>query len=239
MVESNNMYIWDKVKKPPSSALKQIKGGRLTGMTDINPMWRYKALTTLFGPCGQGWKYDIKKLWTDEGSEGSKIAHAMVDFYYMQESGEWSSPIPGVGGSMLIKKETSSLFTSDEGYKMAVTDAISTAIKMIGVGADIYAGKWDGSKYKDEPKTQTKAPKQAPAATKDKDVAPAQVNSEKTEAEIEKALAVREMTEAKTKNPDLFDIVAENVGIKGIKAPKELSLDQCQNFLDKFIERSK
>ena len=34
---------------------------------------------------------------------------------------------------------------------MAVTDAFSTSLKMIGVAADIYAGRWDGSKYKDEP----------------------------------------------------------------------------------------
>ena len=33
---------------------------------------------------------------------------------------------------------------------MAVTDAIGTAMKMIGVAADIYFGKWDGSKYKDD-----------------------------------------------------------------------------------------
>jgi hypothetical protein len=61
------------------------------------------------------------------------------------------------------------LHTSDEGYKMAVTDALGTALKMLGVGADVYAGRWDGSKYKDEPvatapkATVLKAP--APAST--------------------------------------------------------------------------
>ena len=34
---------------------------------------------------------------------------------------------------------------------MAVTDAFSTALKMLGVAADIYAGRWDGSKYRDTP----------------------------------------------------------------------------------------
>ena len=50
----------------------------------------------------------------------------------------------------MIAKEKNGPHTSDECYKMAVTDAISTAIKMLGVGADIYAGKWDGTKYKDQ-----------------------------------------------------------------------------------------
>ena len=34
---------------------------------------------------------------------------------------------------------------------MAVTDAFSTSLKMIGVAADIYAGRWDGSKYNEQP----------------------------------------------------------------------------------------
>ena len=149
-VTHDNLKIWQKVCRPPSSALKQIKGGRLSGMTDINPIWRYQALTYLFGPCGKGWKYDIVNLWTDDGSEGVKIAHAQVNFYHKLDSDEWSDPIPGVGGSMMIAKEKNGPHTSDECYKMAVTDAISTAIKMLGVGADIYAGKWDGTKYKDQ-----------------------------------------------------------------------------------------
>ena len=52
---------------------------------------------------------------------------------------------------------------------MAVTDAFSTALKMIGVAADIYADKWDGSKYKDEPATPPQpqsAPQQLPAPPK-------------------------------------------------------------------------
>jgi hypothetical protein len=65
--------------------------------------------------------------------------------------------IPGIGGAGLIQKEKEGLRANDEAYKMAVTDALSTAMKMIGVGADIHLGQWDGSKYKDEPKEVKKA----------------------------------------------------------------------------------
>ena len=44
---------------------------------------------------------------------------------------------------------------------MAVTDAFSTALKMLGVAADIYAGRWDGSKYKESLPPQVEAVKQA------------------------------------------------------------------------------
>jgi len=146
-----NMEFWNKVAKPPSTALKQIGGGRLKGMTDIQPMWRYEALTEQFGACGIGWKFTVERVWTEVGSDGQVVAHALIKLYVINRDSEqyWSDPIPGIGGSMFIAKETKGLYTSDEAYKMAVTDALSTACKMLGIGADIYAGKWDGSKYRE------------------------------------------------------------------------------------------
>ena len=154
---SENLKLWNAVRRPPETALKTIKGGRLTGMTDISPMWRYQAITEQFGPCGIGWKYEIKRLWIEDGTEGQKVAFAEVNVFIMvtTESSTvrpmWSDPIPGIGGSMLVNKESSGLRTSDEAFKMAVTDALSVALKLLGFGADIYMGMWDGSKYKDHP----------------------------------------------------------------------------------------
>ena len=54
---------------------------------------------------------------------------------------------------MLIQKESSGLYSNDEGYKMAVTDALGTAMKMLGVAAEVYLGNFDGSKYR-EPMTE-------------------------------------------------------------------------------------
>lgn len=141
--------IWDAVKRPPESALKQIKGGRLTGMTDVNPQWRYRAMTEVFGPCGQGWKYEIARTWTDAGTEGQILAFAEIHLWW-NDGEQWQGPIPGIGGSMLVAKERDGLRTNDEAFKMATTDALSVAMKMLGVAADIYAGRWDGTKYKEE-----------------------------------------------------------------------------------------
>ena len=141
--------IWGKLSKPPKEALKPILAGRLKGKTDINPQWRYEIMTEVFGLCGEGWRFEIERLWTEPGSEGQLFAFAKVALSYKTD-GEWSCPVPGIGGSMLVQKEKAGLYCNDEGYKMAVTDAIGTAMKMIGVAADIYFGKWDGSKYKDD-----------------------------------------------------------------------------------------
>ena len=54
-----NLAIYNAVRSVPDSAKRRIEAGRLKGKTDINPMWRIKALTETFGPCGFGWKYVI------------------------------------------------------------------------------------------------------------------------------------------------------------------------------------
>jgi hypothetical protein len=48
---------------------------------------------------------------------------------------------------MLIVQESAGLHTSDEAYKMATTDALSVAMKQLGVAADIYLGHNNESKY--------------------------------------------------------------------------------------------
>jgi hypothetical protein len=61
---------------------------------------------------------------------------------YVKTDGEWSKPIYGTGGNILLQKGR----MSDEGYKMALTDALSVACKALGIGADIYFGA-DKTKY--------------------------------------------------------------------------------------------
>jgi hypothetical protein len=149
-IMSDNMAIWNKFSRPPKEALREIKAGRLSGMTDVNPQWRLEAMTETFGPVGIGWTYTIEKLWYEPVNEGQTLAFALVNVK-VNYGGTWSEAIPGIGGSMLVTKEKSGLHASDEGYKMAVTDALSVALKALGVGADIYRGRWDGSKYKNTP----------------------------------------------------------------------------------------
>ena len=143
---TDKMKLWNSIKRPPPDVLRPIKAGRLKGKTDISPQWRYRAMTEQLGPCGIGWKYEIKRLWNEPGSEGQIFAFAEV-LLYIKDGDQWSEGVPGIGGSMLIAKESAGLHSSDEGYKMAVTDALSVAMKMLGMAADIYEGLWDGSRY--------------------------------------------------------------------------------------------
>lgn len=139
----DNLDIYNKAKTVPETAIKKITGGRMNGMTDINPVWRIKMLTELFGPCGIGWYYITTRKWLE--TYGDEVA-AFVDIeLYILHENEWSKPIQGTGGNMFAKKEKGGIFISDECFKMATTDAISVACKQLGIGADIY---WEADKSK-------------------------------------------------------------------------------------------
>lgn len=138
--------IWNKVKDVPKEAQKPIKGGRLTGMTDISPQWRYHKMTETFGAVGFGWWFTIDKQWIEEGAAGEKCAMTNISLY-ARLGDEISAAIPGTGGASFVAKEKSGLYTSDEAFKMSLTDALSVAMKVLGVGAVIYSGGNDYSKY--------------------------------------------------------------------------------------------
>ena len=141
----DNMVIWQQLEKTADEAKKPIEAGRLKGFTDINPCWRMKRLTEVFGPCGIGWKFDICNTYTIPGANEEIAAFVDILLYYKKD-GEWSEGVPGLGGSMFVAKERSGMHTSDECFKMALSDAIGTACKALGMSADIYFSK-DRSKY--------------------------------------------------------------------------------------------
>lgn len=145
---SKNMEIYERTRAVPKEAQKTIGGGRLKGMTDINPMWRIKTLTENFGPCGVGWYYEITDRWLETSMASDEITANVKINLYVRIGEEWSKPIQGVGGSMFVSKEKGGIYTDDECYKKALTDAISVSCKALGFGADIYWSK-DTTKYAD------------------------------------------------------------------------------------------
>lgn len=136
---ADNMTLWNSWRQAPEGAKKPITAGRLKGMTDINPMWRYEMLTERFGPCGTGWYTDDEQYELHPGGQDQVVVACRLKLYYRDpESGEWSKGVAGQGGSMLVAAETKGLYTNDEAFKMAYTDAVSVACKQLGIGADVY-----------------------------------------------------------------------------------------------------
>lgn len=178
---NTNLSIYESTRQVPETAKKTIKGGKLSGMTDINPMWRIKTLTDLFGPCGRGWKLVTKEQKVVEFA-GEAMVHTEVELFVKFDGvdGSWSDPIVGVGGSKLFGKGQGDQM-NDEAFKMSYTDAISVACKNLGMAADVYFAKDadygtkyeprvnvpQGDPFKSAPvqrqtRTQAPAPQQAP-----------------------------------------------------------------------------
>ena len=206
-----NMDIFNQVKEVPAEAKKEIKGGRLKGMTDIKPMWRIQKLTEVFGACGIGWKAPIVKKEIIEGANGEKVAIVDIQLFYKVD-GQWSEPVDGTGGSSFVTSETKGLYTSDECFKMAYTDALSVACKSIGMGAEVYWGdsKYIGDDDKDKKPTQPTQPKNTNLVTS-------------VEAKSIYDLMVR-------KGLKVVDLLKQNYGIDNTS---KLTKEQFKSILDK------
>ena len=166
--DNGNLSIYERVRCVPKEAKKEIEAGRLKGKHDINPMWRIKALTEVFGPAGFGWYTEIIRTWT-EASESGEMAVFVDINLFVKKDGEWSRPIFGNGGNKLIANEKKYEngqqvyipYLDDDAYKKAYTDAISVAAKALGVGADVYFEK-DKGKYASEAKPAAESVAQGP-----------------------------------------------------------------------------
>jgi len=158
----NNLDIYNKYRAVPKEAQKPIQGGRLKGMTDINPMWRIKALTEEFGAVGKGWYYEVLEQRLENGDNGVIMAFVTINLFVKYDE-EWSKPIVGLGGSSFVAKEKTGLYTSDECFKMAFTDALGIACKSLGIGANVWWNS-DRSKY-DNPVEEQHTDKQETPTT--------------------------------------------------------------------------
>lgn len=159
--QNNNMRWYDQLKQTPPEAKKRIEAGRLKGFTDIKTMWRIRRLTEVFGPCGIGWKVIITEQKLERANEEVK-AFVAVDLF-IKDGENWSEAIPGLGGSSFVSKEKGGLYVSDECYKMAMSDAIGSACRMLGMSEDVYWGE-GYSKYS-EPEIPSPTQPTAPAPT--------------------------------------------------------------------------
>ena len=142
-----NMRFYGKVQNTPQDARKEIGAGRLKGYTDINPMFRIKKLTEVFGPAGFGWWTQNEKYTFEPCETGEVAVFCQLELVVVDPDTELQShPITGVGGNKFVASERNGKYCNDEAMKMAYTDALSIACKSLGFCHDIYYAK-DRTKY--------------------------------------------------------------------------------------------
>ena len=149
MNKENYLDLYNRVRKVPDEAKKEILAGRLKGKSDINPLWRIQTLTREFGPAGIGWYTEIADKQVETAGNGERAIYLHIRLYIRDEKGEWSKPIEGFGGAMILSNESKGAYLDDDAFKKAYTDAISQACRSLGIGADVYWAN-DATKYQQD-----------------------------------------------------------------------------------------
>lgn len=145
MADTNNMRVWDVLKKTDPAHTKGFqRSGGFKG-TAIKPIYCDERMTELFGPVGEGWgmtKPEFQLVTTEK----EVLVYCTVGVWH----GKAENLIWGVGGDKVVSFGNNGSRTSDEAFKMAYTDAIGNAYKRLGMSADVHMGLFDDSKYLDQ-----------------------------------------------------------------------------------------
>lgn len=143
----SNTELWDKLGRTDPKHTKGFsRAGGFKG-TALKPMWAYHRMTEEFGACGVGWGINAPTFQTVATTEGEVLVYCTVSIWH----GVKENIVHGVGGDKAVsKRKDGAMFSDDEAFKKSFTDAITNALKLIGVGADIHMGLFDDAKYVQE-----------------------------------------------------------------------------------------
>ena len=108
-------------------------------------MWQIGKMTEVFGPCGIGWGWDCKYIYT----ETNVFAEVTV---WLENKSQNYGPVSSVQS---IHKSNGKL--DDECTKKAMTDALTKALSHAGMSADVFLGLHDSSKYIEKVKADIKS----------------------------------------------------------------------------------
>lgn len=144
---TDNLRHWDALcKTDPKHAKPFKRAGGFTG-TAIKPIWSTKMMTEHFGPCGVGWGMDKPEFTTITVAD-EILVYCTVGLWYSENMPGKVAQVWGVGGDKVaVKRKDGRVDADDEAFKKSYTDAISNAMKQIGVGADVHMGQFEDSKY--------------------------------------------------------------------------------------------
>lgn len=138
----SNLDVWETLEKTDPEFTKPFnRAGGFKG-TAIAPVYSIRRMTEMFGACGTGWGYDEPRFQTvSVGND--MLVYCTVRLWY----GSDGNSVYGVGGDRVAFMRRDSMFVDDEAFKKAFTDALTNAMKHLGMSADVYMGLFDDNKY--------------------------------------------------------------------------------------------
>lgn len=166
---SDKLQLWDKVKKTDPACTKQYKGAGGFQGTSINSTYQIRKATSIFGPVGIGWGYEILEDRIDDGhaiagkdDSGKPFIHDNIItkihtlrvkmwFKLNGERGE----VEHYGHTPFVYVNKYGPQTEAEPAKKSLTDAIGKCLSMLGFSADIFMGEFDDANYLEQVKTES------------------------------------------------------------------------------------
>ena len=150
---NSNMDLWNRVCKTDPSHTKKVTFGR--SITAIDPYRQIEAATREFGPAGQGWGWDIKRVEHLPTNEVAVSVYVWVRKYDV-DGESYKDGIEQWGQASLYIDKAEKMKDKDL-MKKATTDGLTKCLSCMGFNADIFLGKFDDNKYVDQMKEEFKA----------------------------------------------------------------------------------
>jgi len=131
-----NLELWNSVEKTDPKYTKKVTFGR--GFTSIDPMYQIMKATAALGPVGRGWAYTVEHSTLEAGGCLMAVADVSISLF----DGTTYGPVRGLDFILNNKGKL-----DEDAPKKAMTDALTKALSHLGIGADVFLGKFDDNRY--------------------------------------------------------------------------------------------
>lgn len=141
----DTMQLWNRVAKTDPRQVKEITGKQYKGNSP-KPYYIVQRLTEEFGPCGIGWGFTILNERMERLTEHEILHVAVVRLWFVM--GDKRGEFEQIGQTKAVyAKKDGGLMVDEDAPKKSVTDALVKCASYLGFAGDIFAGRWDDSKY--------------------------------------------------------------------------------------------
>ena len=162
---TDNLRHWKRFDDIDPKYTKPITGKAYKG-TSPNPQYVIRCLTEIFGPVGEGFGWDVvAEEFTPLADE---VLHwCRIRFWHTDRANAFDS-YGQTKAVTIAKRGTPQQYAmvDEDAPKKSLTDAIIKAASHVGVGANIFLGRWDDQKYVAEVNAEYRAQERADAPQK-------------------------------------------------------------------------
>lgn len=153
----SNMKIWQQVE---TTDIRYTKKAKVSGqeITSLNGTAMLMKATSIFGPAGIGFGWNVLEerfdkgieIFSGEGDKRLSLGHTSnhtvrILFWYMMDGQR--GEIESYGCTNYIYKSSYGMSCDGEAPKKSATDAIKKALSALGFSADVFLGLFDDREY--------------------------------------------------------------------------------------------